>query len=77
MRIRNIVNHFIICHEIKRYYINKRIREIFVFTNHILNGYHITWYVNQNVSKMVMYVNAKKENQEVLYFQMVMLSVLV
>lgn len=54
--------------EVKRYYLNKRIREIFVFTNHILNGYHITWYVNQNVSKMVMYVNSKKENQEVTYF---------
>ena len=54
--------------EVKRYYINKRIREVFIFTNHILNGYHITWYVNQTVSKMVMYVNTKKENQEVLYF---------
>lgn len=54
--------------EVKRYYINKRIREVFVFTNHILNGYHITWYVNKNVSKMVMYLNSKKNNQEVSYF---------
>ena len=59
---------FYLLPEVKRYYLNRQIREIFVFSNNLLNGYHIKWYVNRNVSNMVLYVNSKKSKEDVSYY---------
>ncbi len=54
--------------EVKRYYTNGRLKEIFVFMNHKLNGYHILWYINENVSNMVLYVENNKHREEINYY---------
>jgi len=54
--------------EIKRYYKNKALKELFIFKNGILHGYHIKWYVNLRIMSMAFYINSKKENEYTEYY---------
>ena len=54
--------------EVRRYFTNKRIRELFVIKNHKLNGYHILWYVNKQTASMVLYINSKKHREQIDYY---------
>lgn len=54
--------------EVKRFYNNKNIKELVVFDDGQLNGYHIRWYINSNLLSMVYYINSKKENEQTYYY---------
>ena len=55
--------------EVKRYYNNKTIKELFMFgDNSMLNGYHVTWHINTNVSSMVVYKKSKKMGDQTYYY---------
>jgi len=54
--------------EIKRYYNNKVLKELFIFRNGLLNGYHIRWYINSKILSMGFYINSKKEKEYLEYY---------
>lgn len=59
--------HFVL-KEIKRYYNNKILKELFVFSDGKLDGYHIKWYINTNLQSIVFYVNSKKNDEQTYYY---------
>lgn len=58
----NIVN----C--IKRYYLNKNIKELFFIINNKVNGYYITWHNNNIIHKFYFYSNNKKTDSNKVYY---------
>jgi antitoxin component YwqK of YwqJK toxin-antitoxin module len=55
--------------EVKRYYNNKAIKELFMFgDSFILNGYHIKWFINTQVSSMVLYNDSNKMGDHTYYY---------
>jgi antitoxin component YwqK of YwqJK toxin-antitoxin module len=55
--------------EVKRYYNNKAIKELFMFGNgSVLNGYHIKWYINTKVSSMILYQHSRKHGEHTYYY---------
>jgi len=54
--------------EVKRYYNNKNVKELFIFCDSMLNGYHIKWYINTKLSSMVLYNNSKKLGDQTYYY---------
>ena len=54
--------------EVKRYYNNKNVKELFIFTDTMLNGFHIKWYINTKLSSMVLYENSQKQGNQTYYY---------
>ena len=54
--------------EVKRFYNNKSLKEMFIFKNGILNGYHVKWYINQQLSYMGLYLDGNREKEETFYY---------
>lgn len=59
---------YYLMNEVKRYYNNKNIKELFIFTDTMLNGYHIKWYINTKLSSMVLYDNSQKQGDQTYYY---------
>ena len=54
--------------EVKRYYNNKNVKELFIFTDTMLNGFHIKWYINTKLSSMVLYEKSQKQGNQTYYY---------
>ena len=54
--------------EVKRYYNNYKIKELFVFLNGQLDGYHVKWYINTGLQSIVFYTNSKKNGEQTNYY---------
>ena len=54
--------------EVKRYYNNKNVKELFIFTDTMLNGFHIKWYINTKLLSMVLYENSIKQGDQTYYY---------
>ena len=54
--------------EVKRYYNNTALKELLVFSDGELNGYHIRWYINTGLQTMVQYMNSKKIGGQTSYY---------
>lgn len=59
--------HFVL-KEVKRYYNNKSLKELFVFSDGELDGYHVKWYINRCLESIVFYVNSKKNEEQTYYY---------
>jgi antitoxin component YwqK of YwqJK toxin-antitoxin module len=59
---------YYLMNEVKRYYNNKNVKELFIFTDTMLNGFHIKWYINTKVSSMVLYENSQKQGDQTYYY---------
>ena len=59
---------YYILKEIKRYYNNKILKEMFVFSNGKLDGYHVKWYINTNLQSIVFYTNSQKNSEQTHYY---------
>ena len=59
---------YYIINNIKRYYQNKNIKELFFITNNMVNGYYVKWYENNIIQQMSFYINNKKTDSNKKYF---------
>ena len=53
---------------IKRYFNDGSLKELFVFKNNLLNGYHIKWYDTGVINKIAYYVDSFKDNYYFEYY---------
>jgi antitoxin component YwqK of YwqJK toxin-antitoxin module len=59
---------YFVLKDVKRYYNNKSLKELFVFSDGELGGYHVKWYINRCLESIVFYVNSKKNNEQTYYY---------
>ena len=59
--------HFVL-KEVKRYYNNKSLKELFIFCDGQLNGHHVKWYINTSLHSIVYYINFQKNNEQTYYY---------
>ena len=54
--------------EVKKYYNNKTLKDLFIFKNGIISGYYVNWHINGQISSMVLYLNGKREKERIYYY---------